>query len=347
MGVFPSFSAGWRLTEEAFMSGVDWLSDFKLRGSYGEVGNDRIGDYRYQATIDGNYRYNYDGNTITASTISALANEDVKWESTKMTNVGIDMGFFNDKLRANVEWFKNDSEGLLLNVPIPFSLGYDGAPVANVGTVSNQGFEFALGYQDNEGEFTWSLDANLSTVKNELVSLGIGNSIFGPAFEGNAVTYTEEGQPIAYFYGWQVDGIFQEGDDLSSQSNAAPGDIRFKDIAGPPDEDGNPTGPDGVIDANDRTNLGHFLPDFTYGLNFSSSWKNFDLSLFIQGVSGNEIMNTNIYDLEGMARLFGAGTRVLDRWTPSNTDTDVPRAVTEIQMGTQGYHLDLWKMVPT
>lgn len=327
-GVFPSFSAGWRLTEEAFMSGVDWLSDFKLRGSYGEVGNDRIGDYRYQATIDGNYRYNYDGNTITASTISALANEDVKWESTKMTNVGIDMGFFNDKLRANVEWFKNDSEGLLLNVPIPFSLGYDGAPVANVGTVSNQGFEFALGYQDNEGEFTWSLDANLSTVKNELVSLGIGNSIFGPAFEGNAVTYTEEGQPIAYFYGWQVDGIFQEGDDLSSQSNAAPGDIRFKDIAGPPDEDGNPTGPDGVIDANDRTNLGHFLPDFTYGLNFSSNWKNFDLSLFIQGVSGNEIMNTNIYDLEGMARLFGAGTRVLDRWTPSNTDTDVPRAVT-------------------
>jgi hypothetical protein len=215
-GFFPSFSAGWRLTEEAFMSGVDWLSDFKLRGSYGEVGNDRIGDYRYQATIDGNYRYNYDGNTITASTISALANEDVKWESTKMTNVGIDMGFFNDKLRANVEWFKNDSEGLLLNVPIPFSLGYDGAPVANVGTVSNQGFEFALGYQDNEGEFTWSLDANLSTVKNELVSLGIGNSIFGPAFEGNAVTYTEEGQPIAYFYGWQVDGIFQEGDDLSS-----------------------------------------------------------------------------------------------------------------------------------
>jgi hypothetical protein len=170
------------------MSGVDWLSDFKLRGSYGEVGNDRIGDYRYQATIDGNYRYNYDGNTITASTISALANEDVKWESTKMTNVGIDMGFFNDKLRANVEWFKNDSEGLLLNVPIPFSLGYDGAPVANVGTVSNQGFEFALGYQDNEGEFTWSLDATFSTVKNELVSLGIGNSIFGPAFEGNPVT---------------------------------------------------------------------------------------------------------------------------------------------------------------
>jgi TonB-linked SusC/RagA family outer membrane protein len=153
-GSFPSFSVGWRLTEEAFMSGVTWLSDFKLRGSYGEVGNDRIGNYRYQATIDGNYRYNYNSNTITASTISALANEDVKWESTKMTNIGVDMGFFNDRLRANVEWFQNDSEGLLLNVPIPFSLGYDGAPVANVGTVSNKGWEFALGYQDNEADFT-------------------------------------------------------------------------------------------------------------------------------------------------------------------------------------------------
>jgi len=327
-GVFPSFSAGWRLTEEAFMSGVTWLSDFKLRGSYGEVGNDRIGDYRYQATIDGNYRYNYDGNTITASTISALANEDVKWESTKMTNVGIDMGFFSDRLRANIEWFKNDSEDLLLDVPIPFSLGYDGAPVANVGTVSNQGFEFALGYQKGEGAFTWSLDANFSIVKNELLSLGIGNSIFGPAFEGNPVTYTEEGQPIAYFYGWVVDGIFQEGEDTSSQANAEAGDIRFKDIAGPPDEDGNPTGPDGIIDANDRTNIGHFLPDFTYGLSYNAGWNNFDLSLFLQGVSGNEIINTNLYDLEGMPRLFNAGTRVLDRWTPTNTDTDVPRAVT-------------------
>jgi TonB-dependent starch-binding outer membrane protein SusC len=327
-GTFPSFSAGWRLTEEDFMTGVTWLSDFKLRGSYGEVGNDRIGDYRYQATIDGNYRYNYNGNTITASTISALANEAVQWETTKMTNIGIDMGLFNDKLRASVEWFKNDSEGLLLNVPIPFSLGMDGAPVANVGTVSNKGFEFSLGYQNQQGAFKWSIDANASTVTNELVSLGIGQSVFGPGFEGNPVTYTEEGQPIAYFYGWIVDRLYQEGDDFSQQPNAKPGDIKFKDIGGGPlDENGNPT-PDGVINANDRTYLGHFLPDFTYGLNFNADWKNFDMSLFLQGVSGNEIMNTNLYDTEGMTRLFNAGTRVLDRWTPTNTNTDVPRAVT-------------------
>jgi len=327
-GNFPSFSAGWRLTEESFLSGSSVLSDLKLRGSYGEVGNDRIGDYRYQATIDGDYRYNYNGNTTTASTVSALANGALRWETVKMTNIGADFGLFSDKLRGSIEWFQNNSEGLLLSVPIPQSLGLDGAPVANVGTVSNKGFEFSLGYQQNTGAFQWSLDANASTVKNELVSLGIGKSIFGPAFEGNPVTYTEEGQPIAYFYGWVVDRLFQEGDDLSSQPNAKPGDIKFKDLAGPADAEGNPTGPDGKIDANDRTNLGHFLPDFTYGLNFNANWKNFDMNLFLQGVSGNEIMNTNIYDLEGMTRLFNSGTGVLDRWTPTNTDTDMPRAVT-------------------
>ncbi len=327
-GDFPSFSAGWRLTEEEFLSGASWLSDLKLRGSYGEVGNDNIGDYRYQATIDGNYRYNYNGNTTTASTVSALANGDLRWETVKMTNIGIDFGLFNDKLRGNIEWFQNNSEGLLLSVPIPQSLGLDGAPVANVGEVSNKGFEFSLGYQQNTGEFQWSIDANTSTVKNELVSLGIGRSIFGPSFEGNAVTYTEEGQPIAYFYGWQVDRLFQQGDDFTSQPNAKPGDIKFKDIAGPADAEGNLTGPDGKLDASDRTNLGHFLPDLTYGLNFNANWKNFDMNLFLQGVAGNEIMNTNLYDLEGMTRLFNSGTRVLDRWTPTNTDTDVPRAVT-------------------
>ncbi len=347
-GDFPSFSAGWRLTEEEFLSGSSVLSDLKLRGSYGELGNDRIGDYRYIATIDGNYRYNYNGNTTTASTVSGLANGLLAWETVKMTNIGVDFGLFGDKLRGNIEWFKNDTERMLLTVPIPPSLGLDGAPVANVGKVSNKGFEFSLGYQQNTGAFQWSVDANASTVKNELVSLGIGRTIFGPNFENNPVTYTEEGQPIAYFYGWVVEGIYQDYEDIRNsptpantpfnpdgtlkatapQKTTAPGDIKFKDIAGPADAEGNPTGPDGKIDANDRTNLGHFLPDLTYGLNFNANWKNFDMNLFMQGVAGNEIMNTNIYDLEGMTRLFNSGTGVLDRWTPTNTDTDMPRAVT-------------------
>src|SRR5690606_14068354 len=203
-----------------------------------------------------------------------------------------------------------------LGVPIPHSLGYDGAPVANVGTVSNRGIEASVGYRKFTGDFKWSVDANFSSVDNELISLGSGNTIFGPSFQGDAYTYTEEGKPIAYFYGWIADGLFQEGDETSQQPNAAPGDIRFRDING-----------DGVITDDDRTYLGHYMPDFTYGLNFTADWKNFDLSLFIQGVQGNEIFSNIRYHTEGMTRLFNASTVVLDRWTPNNTNTDVPRAV--------------------
>jgi hypothetical protein len=153
-------------------------------------------------------------------------------------------------------------------------------------------------------------------VSNELISLGTGNTIFGPSFQGDAMTLTEEGQPIAYFYGWVADGIFQSGESTSQQPNASAGDVKFRDI-----------NEDGVIDANDRTNLGHYLPDFTYGLNLNTSYKGFDFTMFWQGVSGNEIFSNIRYHTEGMTRLFGASTVVLDRWTPTNTDTDVPRAI--------------------
>ena len=328
-GTFSSVSAGWRISEEGFMENIsDMVSDLKLRGSWGQTGNDRIGDYKYQATIDGNFNYNFNGELRPAGTINALANENIKWETTIMTNLGFDLGLFENQFTFSFEWFLKETQDMLLELPIPPSMGYDGAPVANVGNVENKGIEMMAGYRKSTGNFQWSVNGNISFVKNKLTSLGVGNTIFGPAFEGDAVTFTEENQPIAYFYGWVVDGIFQEGDDMSAQPKAAPGDIRFKDIAGAPDENGNPTAPDGVIDANDRTNIGHFLPDFTYGLNATANWKGFDFTLFLQGVSGNEILNTNLYDLEGMTRLFNAGTAVLDRWTPENTNTDIPRAVT-------------------
>ncbi|MFP4092768.1 MAG: TonB-dependent receptor, partial [Cyclobacteriaceae bacterium] len=238
----------------------------------------------------------------------------------------------NDSFRASFEYFRNETQDMLLGLPIPPSLGYDVAPVANVGNVENRGIEITAGYSKNSGDFRWSVDGNMSFISNELTSLGIGNTIFGPGFEGDPVSFTEEGQPIAYFYGWEVDGIFQSNeeaqaaprqnlpDDLADYDpteHTAAGDIRFRDL-----------NDDGVINADDRTNLGHFLPDFTYGLNATANWKGFDMTLFLQGVSGNQVLNTTIYDLEGMPRLFNAGTRVLDRWTPQNTDTDVPRAIT-------------------
>ncbi len=315
-GTFPSVSVGWRVSEEGFMKNLAAVSDLKLRASYGETGNDRIGDYVYQATINSNLFYNFDDNLLTGSTISALANADLKWETTKMKNIGLDLGLFSDKFNLSFEWFENTTEGMILGVPIPPSLGYDGAPVANVGTVKNNGIELTAGYQLRSGDFQMSVDGNMGFVSNELISLGTGNTIFGPSFQGDALTLTEEGQPIAYFYGWIADGIFQSGENTSQQPNASAGDIKFRDI-----------NDDGIINADDRTNLGHYLPDVTYGLNATASYKGFDFTMFWQGVSGNEIFNNLRYHTEGMTRLFGASTVVLDRWTPTNTDTNVPRAI--------------------
>lgn len=315
-GTFPSVSVGWRLSEESFMKSLTAISDLKLRASYGQTGNDRIGDYAYQATINSNHFYNFGGSLQGGSTISALANADLRWETTIMRNIGMDLGLFNDRFNLSVEYFDNTTEGMILGVPIPPSLGFDGAPVANVGTVNNSGLEFTLGYRKYTGDFQFSIDGNLGFVNNELVSLGTGNTIFGPSFNGDPYTFTEEGQPIAYFYGWIADGIFQTGESTASQPNASAGDIKFRDINN-----------DGIINAGDRTNLGHYLPDFTYGVNFSGSYKNFDITMFLQGVQGNEIFNNLRFHTEGMTRLFNASTAVLDRWTPNNTNTTVPRAV--------------------
>ncbi|MBW3468405.1 SusC/RagA family TonB-linked outer membrane protein [Arthrospiribacter ruber] len=330
-GTFPSISAGWRVSEEGFMQGLTQVSDLKLRASYGETGNDQIGNYVYQATINSNFFYPFGGSTAPGSTISALANVDLRWETTIMRNIGFDLGLFNDAFNLSFEWFDNTTEGMILGVPIPPSLGYDGAPVANVGTVSNRGIELALGYRKYTGDFQFAVDGNIGFVRNELVSLGTGNTIFGPDFQGDPLTFTEEGRPIGYFYGWQVDGIFQSNEEAQSAPrqnlpdagesynpsiHTAAGDLRFADLNG-----------DGEINANDRTFLGHYMPDFTYGANFSANYKNFDFSMFWQGVHGNEIFNLLRFHTEGMTRLFNASTVVMDRWTPENTDTNVPRAV--------------------
>lgn len=323
-GTFPAVSAGWRISEESFLETSAVISEMKLRASWGKVGNDRIGDYRYQSTIVGGQYYvlGTDQSLAPALTSEALANQDIKWETTIMTNIGLDMGFLNDKIRASVEYFNNETVDMLLEVPIAPSLGYDVAPTANVGTVVNRGFELTAGYYKSGGEFEWSLGGNISFIENELTSLGIGNSISGAGFifTGDPVTFTQEGEPIAYFWGYEVEGIFQTQAEIDAaptqRSGTAPGDIRFRDLNG-----------DGVIDGSDKTNIGHFLPDYTYGINATANYKNFDLSVFLQGVSGNEILNTNRYHSEGMTRLFNAGTAVLDRWTAPGQVTDVPRAV--------------------
>lgn len=331
-GIFPSASVGWRVSEEPFMDGVGAISELKIRGSWGQTGNNLIGDYRYQATLQSNFNYHFGDNVlVSGTTAGSLANSGLGWETSTMINVGIDMGFLDDKLSFSAEFYKNDLEDMLLNIPIAQSLGFANSTVtANAGAVKTSGFEFDLGYRDSEGEFQWSVDLNLGTTKNEVTSLGDGQPIMAFNFEGDNITRTEVGHPIGSFYGWVPDGLFQTADEVTNsptQANAAPGDIKYKDLAGPNDADGNPTGPDGVIDANDKTFIGNPFPSLSYGLSADFSFKGFDFNLFLTGISGNEIYNTNIYDLEGMTRVFNSGTAVLNRWTGPNTSNTVPRAV--------------------
>lgn len=321
-GTYPSVSAGWRISEEDFLRNINAISELKLRGSYGQVGNNAIGNYGYQLTLAGQQFYVIQGNLVPGVTARAQANEALTWETTTMLNIGLDMGLLNNRLTASVEYFNNETSDMLLPVPIPPSKGFDVAPFANVGTVLNKGFELTANYNETIGDFQWSLGGNISWVQNELLSLGTGNSVTGAGFitTGNPVTFTEAGEPIAFFYGWKTDGIFQtqaEVDAHATQADGtAPGDIRFVDI-----------NDDGIINDDDRTNIGHFLPDFSYGINASANYRNFDLSLFFQGVQGNEILNTNRYHTEGMTRLFNSSTVVLDRWTGEGTSTTVPRAI--------------------
>ncbi len=319
-GNFPAVSVGWRISEEAFMASNSAISDLKLRASYGVTGNNQSGNYAWISTISGNQIYQFDrsgGTSSTGYTIRALANPNLSWESTYMTNVGLDVGILNGQFTLSAEYFNNRTTDMIIQRPIPLSYGYDTAPFDNVGEVENKGFELELGYMKSEGPLTFNVSGNLAVVRNNVLSLGDeGTTISQGAWYGDNLTNTEVGQPIGYFNGYVVDGLFQAGESSPLQPNARPGDIRFKDING-----------DGALNSDDKTNIGHFLPDFSYGLNFSANWRGFDAMLFLQGVSGNEIYSVVKYDLEGMTRLFNSGSAVLNRWTPENTNTTVPRAV--------------------
>ena len=323
-GTFPSASLGWVLSEEDFFGDDSSINNLKLRGSYGITGNDAIGDYRYAATLVGDFQYPLGDTNGAGFTENGGSNPDLKWEEISMLNIGLDVGFFNNKFTASLEYYKNTSDDLLVNLPTALSSGsHAGNITANVGSVETKGFEAMLGYNDNEGDFTWSANFNIGSSSNKVLFLGV-DEIPGYALQdaGVSVTNIQEGEAINHFYGYVSDGIYQNQAEVDAvfsgdlgQTAVQAGDIRYKDISG-----------DGKIDADDRTVLGDGLADFTYGLNLSANYKNFDASLFITGVQGADVYNTIRFDLEGGSRrVFNGTTELLNSWTPSNTSTTMPR----------------------
>ncbi len=321
-GNFPSIGIGWRISEENFLKDASAISELKLRGSYGELGY-IPGNYLWQSTVSSSTNAVFGGQRSLGAYYDRLGNQALTWEVTKMTNIGIDAGFLRNKLTFSAEYFDRTTDNLILDVAPATSTGYSQPTSANIGDMRNWGFEFQAGYSENSGDLKWNLTGNIGVVKNDVRKLASATNTLDRGANGDYgntdITRTEAGHPVQSFYGWLTDGIFQSADEVANaatQANAAPGDIRFKDV------DGN-----GEIDAADRVYLGSFLPDFSYGLNFSANYKGLDATLFFQGVQGNEIYNGTRVLTEGMLRLFNSGTAVLDAWTPTNTDTNVPRAV--------------------
>lgn len=316
-GTFPSIALGWRLSNEEFFN-VSFVDELKLRGSYGTLGNQNIADYLYQPYINRNILYNFGGNVVTGGLQTSVVNEDIKWESTTSTNVGFDATLFNRSLDLTVEYYNKETEDVLVGVPIPSSTGsINTSPTVNAGSLRNSGVDVELSYHSRgEGDFSYDITANVSTLKNEVLALGgNGEPIYGVGSK------TQVGGEAGEHFGWVYDGIFQnqaEIDEHAVQGGAAPGDIRFKDI-----------NEDGVIDADDRQFLGSAIPSLNYGLNFTANYKNFDFTLFASGAAGYYI-NSRIYrTLMWSSDYLNSHTDYLNRWTPDNTNTNIPRSVAD------------------
>lgn len=326
-GYFPSVSAGWVVSKEGFFADNKVVNFLKLRGGYGVVGNDNIGDFSYVALLgDGrNYTFGNSGNyNVGYSPVAPFPSPDLKWEETRSTNIGFDASIMRD-FTLTVEWYTKLTKNILQNPRVPSYLGGVSNPAANVADMKNSGVEFELGYRKQIGEVNFSANGNLSFLKNKITNLGPGISYLsgGESFQNTTypITRTLVGQPYNSFYGFQTDGIFQTQAEVDSyvgskgkiQPNARPGDFRYKDLNG-----------NGQIDDTDRTVIGNPTPKYTYGLTLNAAYKGFDIMVFGTGAGGNKIF-------QGLRRLdvstANYQTTILGRWTGPGTSNTIPRLI--------------------
>jgi len=323
-GYFPSFSLGWNVFKENFWSNNDYVKSLKIRGGYGIVGNDAIGDFGYVSRVAGGFNYTLGngGEIITGYSPLTLSNPDLRWEETSQLNIGFDAQVFKN-FSVTVDAFKKKTSGILRPVPIPGYVGVSESPLANVADMENSGIELELGYRKKIGNVNFSANGNISKLKNKVTYVNSdADFISGDAgFQSmGAVTLTKVGQSYNSFYGFRTAGIFQNQTEINNYINksggliqpiAKPGDFRWEDING-----------DGAITDDDKTFLGTNIPKVTYGLTLNADFKGFDVMLFAQGAAGNKIF-------QGLRRLdignANYQTRALSRWNGEGTSNDYPR----------------------
>ncbi len=328
-GVFPAISAGWRITEENFLKDVDWITELKIRGGWGIMGNERpVGSANRFNSIGGgpgSTYYDLSGtntSTLPGIAFTGLGNPNAKWEDNTTINIGFDGTFFNNKLDVIFDWYTRETTDLLYNPELPATLGTAAAPVVNIGGMKNTGIDMMFTYRGNAGPVRFETDLIFTKYKNEIVKIAAGVLNFDRSFSGRiggGFVRNAVGQPVSSFFGYRVLGLFQSAAEVAAsatQTGAAPGRFKYEDVNG-----------DKVINANDRTYIGNPNPDFTYGFNAKVFISNFDLEALFYGVQGGEVLNFTKWFTDFYPSFAGIGksARVLNAWTPTNTNTDIPR----------------------
>jgi TonB-linked SusC/RagA family outer membrane protein len=320
-GIFPSLSAGWRLSEESFLKPVTFISDLKIRGSWGKTGNFLIPNYASIGLLNP-YNYVFGNNVVNGIAPVTLSNSKLTWEKTTQLDIGVDLGIIKDRVYFSLDWYKKITSDLLLNVQVPAAVGFLNA-LQNIGEVENKGLELTISSRNLVGAFTWTTDLNFSTNKNKVIKLGpTGDPILSTG--GAGIRHiTRIGDAIGSYYGYVVEGIYQTQSDIDNAPKdevapkAQPGDFKFKDVNG-----------DGKINANDRTVTGNYQPDYIWGLTNRFTFKGVDLSFLIQGVQGSEVLNLTRRHLANGEAGTNSYTVTLDRWLSAEQPGNgkVPRA---------------------
>lgn len=329
-GVFPSFSAGWRVSQESFWPDNSILSDLKLRGGWGQVGSDAIGNFRYLATLSTAFDYAF-GNQTTVSSLGAalenLANPGVQWETATEYNFGFDAGLLNDRVNFSAEYFSRTRTDMLLVLDLPGVSGLE-TTVDNVGELVNSGLELAASYRKGTGDFQFELNANLTTYSSEVVDLGGKDEIIAYTYSGSGATSViRPGHPLGVFLGLQTLGLFQTQEEVDAanaidgdastpyqQLGTGPGDFKWADLNG-----------DGRISSDDKTIIGSPVPDFTYGFGGVFRYKQFDMNFQFFGMQGNDILHIARSQLEASGRAYNKSSAVVNAWSGPGTSNEIPR----------------------
>ncbi|WP_324025357.1 TonB-dependent receptor [Maribacter sp. BPC-D8] len=318
---FPSLALAWNIKNEDFFKS-EAINQFKVRVGWGETGNQNIPNSAIFSTLSTseNYLLGNDETTVVGLAPLRPGNPDLKWETTTTTNVGLDLGFLENAITFTADYFIKTTSDMLLESPILQTSGFGLNPTINAGEIENKGFEFSANYKKSINDFFFSVGGNISIIDNTVVSLASEGSSINTGNAGNGysnISRTEAGRSIASFYGLEAIGLFQNQDEIDNNASLngnLPGDVQYRDQNG-----------DDVINDDDRTFIGSPLPDFTYGINVDMIYKQFDFSMFFQGVQGNDIFNATGYLLDGKLD-SNLSTEYLNRWTGEGTSNSVPRA---------------------